>query len=145
MKTGFSLCTFPNREKPVFITWEPCNETRVFPAWEKYTGKTLFWPYTGLQWNQNSALADWKIFEPRLNAKAEHWNFLYLLSISFNWKHLNQSYILDQWWQRVVRGLIEKAQNKAQIYIPAFFIDDWFDLWANASGHPHNGFKYFLK
>ena len=46
-RTGFSLCTFSHREKPVFITWEPCNETRVFPAWEKYTGKTLFWPCTG--------------------------------------------------------------------------------------------------
>ena len=47
MKTGFSLCTFPNREKPVSITWEPCNENRFFPVWEKYTGKTLYWPCTG--------------------------------------------------------------------------------------------------
>ena len=28
MKTGFSLCSFSYREKPVFITWEPCNENR---------------------------------------------------------------------------------------------------------------------
>ena len=49
MKTGFSLCTFPNREKPVSITWEPCNENWFFPVWEKYRGKTLFWPCTGLQ------------------------------------------------------------------------------------------------
>ena len=47
MKTGNSLCTFPNREKPVSITWEPCNENRFFPVWEKYTGKSLFWPCTG--------------------------------------------------------------------------------------------------
>ena len=25
MKTGFCLCTFSHREKPVFITWEPCS------------------------------------------------------------------------------------------------------------------------
>ena len=44
MKTGNSLCNFPNREKPVSITWEPCNKNRFFPVWEKYTGKSLFWP-----------------------------------------------------------------------------------------------------
>ena len=47
MKTGFSLCTFPNREKPVFITGIPANAKKFFPVWEKYTGKTLFWPCTG--------------------------------------------------------------------------------------------------
>ena len=47
MKTGLSLCTFSHQEKPVFITWEPCNENRFFPVWEKYTGKTLFWLCTG--------------------------------------------------------------------------------------------------
>ena len=47
MKTGFSLCSISNREKPVFITWEPCNENRIFPVWKYYTGKTLFWPCTG--------------------------------------------------------------------------------------------------
>ena len=47
MKTGFSLCTFPNREKPVFITGIPANVNRIFPVWEKYTGKTLFWSCTG--------------------------------------------------------------------------------------------------
>ena len=35
MKTGFSLCSISNREKPVFITLEPCNENRFFPVWEK--------------------------------------------------------------------------------------------------------------
>ena len=24
-----------------------CNENRFFPVWEKYTGKTMFWPCTG--------------------------------------------------------------------------------------------------
>ena len=48
MKTGVSLCTFPNREKPVVIT---CNEKRFFPAWEKYTEKTLSTPCTGPVWD----------------------------------------------------------------------------------------------
>ena len=47
MKTGFSLCSISNREKPVFINWEPCNENKIFPVWKYYTGKTLFWPCTG--------------------------------------------------------------------------------------------------
>ena len=47
MKTGFSLCTFPNMEKPLFITGIAANVNRFFPVWEKYTGKTLFWPCTG--------------------------------------------------------------------------------------------------
>jgi hypothetical protein len=47
MKTGISLCSISNREKPVFINWEPCNENRLFPVWKYYTGKTLFWPCTG--------------------------------------------------------------------------------------------------
>ena len=46
IKTGFSLCTFPNREKPVFISCDPCNENRFFPVGKKYTGKSLFWPCT---------------------------------------------------------------------------------------------------
>ena len=47
MKTGFSLCTFSHREKPpVFISWDPCNEHRVFPVGKEYTGKSLFWPCT---------------------------------------------------------------------------------------------------
>ena len=47
MKTGISLCSISNREKPVFINWEPCNENRFFPVWKYYTGKTLFCPCTG--------------------------------------------------------------------------------------------------
>ena len=43
MKTGFSLCSISNSEKPVFITKEPCNENRFYAVW-----KTLFWPCTGL-------------------------------------------------------------------------------------------------
>jgi hypothetical protein len=46
MKTGFSLCTFSHREKPVSISWDPCNENRFFPVGKKYTGKSLFWPCT---------------------------------------------------------------------------------------------------
>ena len=55
MKTGFSLCSFSHRDKPVFITGIPANENRFFPVWENYTGKTpvlaLYWPCTGLQWS----------------------------------------------------------------------------------------------
>ena len=47
METGFSLCSISHREKPVFISWDPCNENRFFPVWKYYTGKTLFWPCTG--------------------------------------------------------------------------------------------------
>ena len=32
MRTGFSLCSISNREKPVFISWDPCNENRIFPV-----------------------------------------------------------------------------------------------------------------
>jgi hypothetical protein len=56
MKTGFSLCSISNREKPVFITWEPCYESRFFPVWKYYTGKTLYWPCTGLQCSLHAQL-----------------------------------------------------------------------------------------
>ena len=42
MKTGFSLCTFSHREKPVFISWDPCNENRVFPAGKSTQEKPCF-------------------------------------------------------------------------------------------------------
>ena len=48
LKTGFSLCTFSHREKPVCISWDPCNENRIFPVGKKYTGKSLFWPCTDI-------------------------------------------------------------------------------------------------
>ena len=48
MKTGFSLCSISHREKPVFITWEHCNENRFFPVWEKYTGKPCSGPVLAL-------------------------------------------------------------------------------------------------
>ena len=41
MKTGISLCTFPNREKPVSITWEPCNENRMLST-EGFFRKSTF-------------------------------------------------------------------------------------------------------
>jgi hypothetical protein len=47
MRTGFSLCSISNREKPVFITGIPANENRFFPVWKYYTRKTLFWPCAG--------------------------------------------------------------------------------------------------
>jgi hypothetical protein len=36
MKTGFSLCSFSHREKPVYINSVPCNENRFFPVWKNY-------------------------------------------------------------------------------------------------------------
>ena len=56
MITGFSLCSISNRKKPVFITGIPANENKFFPVWENYTGKTLFWPCTGLQCTKGSCL-----------------------------------------------------------------------------------------
>jgi hypothetical protein len=35
MKTGFSLYSISHREKPVFISWDPCNENRFFPVGKK--------------------------------------------------------------------------------------------------------------
>ena len=69
VKTGFSLCTFPKREKPVFITGIPANVNRFFPVWEKYTGKTLFWPCTGpvrdcsvpKEWCQITPVSDFQL------------------------------------------------------------------------------------
>ena len=50
MKTGFSLCTFSHREKPVSISWNPC--------WEKVHREipvlALYWPCKGLQCVLNS-------------------------------------------------------------------------------------------
>ena len=34
MKTGFPPCSISHREKPVFNTWEPCNEIKIFPCVE---------------------------------------------------------------------------------------------------------------
>ena len=39
---GFPCVLFPNREKPVFISWDPCNENRVFPVYFFSQGKTCF-------------------------------------------------------------------------------------------------------
>ena len=62
MKTGFSLCSIFNREKPFFINWEPCNENRFFPVCKYYTVKTLFWPCTGpvlaLYWSCTGPVRD---------------------------------------------------------------------------------------
>ena len=36
---GFPCVVFPHREKPVFISWEPCNENRFFPDGNTTQGK----------------------------------------------------------------------------------------------------------
>ena len=41
-RTGFSLQVFPNREKLVFITGIPANETRFFPVGKNLQGKPCF-------------------------------------------------------------------------------------------------------
>ena len=52
MKTGFSLCSISYREKPVFSTWDPCNENRNFPVGNTTQGKPCFHYCAGmgLQW-----------------------------------------------------------------------------------------------
>ena len=39
---GFPCEVFPHREKPVFITWNPCNENRLFPVRKTLQGKPCF-------------------------------------------------------------------------------------------------------
>ena len=36
---GFPCVVFPNRGKPVFSSWDPCNENRVFPVGNTTQGK----------------------------------------------------------------------------------------------------------
>ena len=36
---GFPCVVFPHREKPVFISWEPCNGNRFFPDGNTTQGK----------------------------------------------------------------------------------------------------------
>ena len=51
LEQGFPCVVFPHRAKPVFISWDPCNEI-FFPCEKNYTGKTLFslqgWVYSVL-------------------------------------------------------------------------------------------------
>ena len=53
MKTGFSLCTSPNREKPVFITGFLANVNKFFPCVGKVHRENpvlaLYWPCKRLQ------------------------------------------------------------------------------------------------
>ena len=42
MRTGFSLCSISNREKPVFITGIPANGNRFFPVRKSTQGKPCF-------------------------------------------------------------------------------------------------------
>ena len=37
---GFPCVVFPHREKPVFISWDPCNENRFFPDGNTTQGKS---------------------------------------------------------------------------------------------------------
>ena len=39
---GFSCVVFPHREKPVFLSWDPCNENRFFPERKTTQGKPCF-------------------------------------------------------------------------------------------------------
>ena len=39
---GFPCVVFPHREKPVFISWDPCNENRFFPVGNTTQGKPCF-------------------------------------------------------------------------------------------------------
>ena len=39
---GFPCVVFPHREKPVFSSWDPCNEKRFFPVGNTTQGKPCF-------------------------------------------------------------------------------------------------------
>ena len=39
---GFPCVVFPHREKPVFSSWDPCNENRIFPVGNTTQGKPCF-------------------------------------------------------------------------------------------------------
>jgi hypothetical protein len=39
---GFPCVLFPHREKPVYISWDPCNENRFFPVGKSTQGKPCF-------------------------------------------------------------------------------------------------------
>ena len=39
---GFPCVLFPHREKPVYISWDPCNENRSFPVGKSTQGKRCF-------------------------------------------------------------------------------------------------------
>ena len=39
---GFPCVLFPHREKPVYISWDPCNENRIFPVGKSTQGKPCF-------------------------------------------------------------------------------------------------------
>ena len=41
-KQGFPCEVFPHSEKPVFITWNPCNENRLFAVRKTSQGKPCF-------------------------------------------------------------------------------------------------------
>ena len=42
-RTGISLCSISTqREKPVFSSWDPCNENRIFPVGNTTQGKPCF-------------------------------------------------------------------------------------------------------
>ena len=39
LEQGFPCVVFPHREKPVFSSWDPCNENRIFPVGNTTQGK----------------------------------------------------------------------------------------------------------
>ena len=39
---GFPCVLFPHREKPVYISWDPCNENRFFPVGKSTQGRPCF-------------------------------------------------------------------------------------------------------
>ena len=39
---GFPCVVFSHREKPVFSSWDPCNENRIFPVGNTTQGKPCF-------------------------------------------------------------------------------------------------------
>ena len=88
MKTGFSLCTFSHREKPVFITRFPGDGNR---CWEKYTGKTLF----SLQ-GWVCSVANITIFNKVLKVQK---NCKFLSGISIKWIAISMAIGWNPFWR----------------------------------------------
>ena len=77
MKTGFSLCTFSHREKPVSISWDPCNENRIFPVGNTTQGKPCFHYRDGFAVNLFlEVLMSYKLEQLKFKFKKKYWDWV---------------------------------------------------------------------
>ena len=57
---GFPCVVFPHREKPVFSSWDPCNENRIFPVGNTTQGKLCFHYMDGFAVYIEDVLEKWR-------------------------------------------------------------------------------------